>query len=168
MRASMVLLATFAIAICYVAILGGIVTPFLFERTDGIRPADSVRDFMPVPTRFAVDHSLWIAAAVVLVTFVFIFLADHYPARSFQFTLLGISFQGILLWLILFAFFYPGFEGPMSLHHDPEFDFGTFMAGGFGVFPVAFVGLVTAFILALFGSGGLISKTAPMPSPTDP
>ncbi|MGD0343235.1 MAG: hypothetical protein ABSA76_16160, partial [Bacteroidales bacterium] len=65
-------------------------------RIYGIRPTDDVRDFMPVPTRLAVDYSLWIAAAVVLVTTVFIFLADRFPARLFQFTLLGISFQGIL------------------------------------------------------------------------
>jgi hypothetical protein len=164
--ASIVLLATFAIAICYIAILGGDLTPFLLRRLYGIHSIDDVRDFMPVPTRLAVDYSLWIAAAVVLVTVVFIFLADRYPARLFQFTMLGISLQGILLWLTLCGFFFEGFEGPMSLHHDPEFDFGVFMSCGFGVFPITFVGLVAAFILALFRGGGTMPNNSLQPTAT--
>ena len=83
--ASIVLLVTLAIAICYVAIVGGMVTPFLLVKLYGISPKYDVRDFMPIPTRLAVDYSLWIAAAVVLVTAIFIFLADRHPTRRFQF-----------------------------------------------------------------------------------
>ncbi|HEY4416124.1 MAG TPA: hypothetical protein VGO57_10560 [Verrucomicrobiae bacterium] len=148
--ASIVLLVTFAIAISYIAIVGGMVTPFLLVRLYGIRPTDDVRDFMPAPTQLAVDYSVWISAVVILTTAIFIFLADRHPARRFQFTMLGISFQGILLWLTLFGFFFEGFLGPMCLHRGPEFDFNAFAGCGFGVFPITFVGLVAAFILALF------------------
>jgi hypothetical protein len=38
------------------------------------------------------------------------------------------------------------YSGPMTLHTGPDFDFGAFM----GLFPVTLVGLIAAFVTALF------------------
>ena len=156
---SIILLVTSAIGMCYLVLHGGYCLPILFARLYGIHSLAEVRDFMPALTRIAVDYSWVFAAFIGLTTIVSIALFDRYPARLFQFTLLGLCSQGILLWLTLFAYFYDGFEGPMSLHHGPEFDFGAFMGSGFGVFPVTLVGLVAAFITALFAGGRTMPPT---------
>jgi hypothetical protein len=146
---STILQTTVAVGICYFVLIGGGCLPILFAQFYGIHNLADVSGLMPAPTRFAVEYRGVAAAAVILTAVISIILSARYPVRHFQFAFLGLCSQGILLWLFLFGFFYMGFySGPISLHHDPEFDFGAF----YGFFPFTLAGLLAAFITSLFAA----------------
>src|SRR4051812_37583562 len=143
--ASIILLITFATGICYFVLLGGSLFPVILARLSGTQDIHLIQDGMALPTRLAVDYAYIIALFTVLITVVSIILLDRYPTRQFQFTLLGLCSQCLLIWVTLFAYLYDEFLGPVSMHHRQRFDFGQFFSFGFGAFPVMLAGLVAAF-----------------------
>jgi D-alanyl-lipoteichoic acid acyltransferase DltB (MBOAT superfamily) len=147
--ASTILLTTFAIGICYFVLLGGPLLPYILSLLYRTPDLKLIQEGMALPTRLAVDYAWVIALLVALATIISIILAFRNRARRFQFTILGLCSQFILLWLTLFAFFYDSFLGPMDLFHGPEFDFREFFEVGFGMFPITLIGLLAAFITAL-------------------
>jgi len=49
----------------------------------------------------------------------------------------------------MFCFFYDGFLGPMSLHHQSQFEFIELVRFERGIFPIAFLSITAPLIFSL-------------------
>jgi hypothetical protein len=151
-RIAISLLTAFAVTLSFVLLLIAWIVPPAYCAVYRIKSLDDFRNFVPPITLFATDHSWLIAlllGAVLLASFLMIRRSPDRPIRCLT---VGLCVQGLVAWLAMYCFFSNEFLGPISMHHDPAFDFGTFVAFGFGVFPITFILIIAPMIIALLPS----------------
>ena len=143
------LLLCSAVGLSYIVLLVGWVTPDAFRSIYSLKTLQEARVLMPDVTMVVVDHSWAFALAIVLLGLVSKVFTDRNPDKMIPFMALGLCCQWLVAWVALLAFFFKGVTGPMSLHHDSEFEFVEFMSFGMGIFPVTLIAVLAPMFVAI-------------------
>lgn len=146
------LLAASAIVASYVILLVGYMLPGLFAGAYQLQTAVEVDMLMPPLTQFASRFAWVFVLIVVLVSVVALTLLQRASVRRTELLAIALSSQALVVWLAMFCYCFDGFRGPISLHHEPRFEFAQFIRLAFGVFPVTLCAILWPGFLALFGS----------------
>lgn len=147
-RVSSFLLSASAVSLSYFIVLVAEATPKFFEIGYSASPSEA-RILMPNLTRIVVDYPWVFASTIILACILAMILLRRSPSRTIEIATIGLCAQGTIFWLTMFCIFAKSFEGPMCLHHGPEFEFFEFIAFGSGVFPVTLAALLL-LVVALF------------------
>ena len=156
-RIAISLLTAFAVTLSFVLMLIAWIVPPFYCSLYRIKSLGEFRDFVPYTTLFAADHSWLIALLLGASWLVSVLIIRRFPDRTIHCLTVGLCVQALVAWLAMFCFFSNEFLGPISMHHDPAFDFGTFIAFGFGVFPITFLLIIAPMIFTFLPSK--ISRT---------
>jgi len=148
-RALNLLLISLAIVLSFIIVVIGEILPRFFAVTYQIKTTNELMDFIPTITRVAFQNSWSFAAILAVISVAGIFQLHSWPNQILKFTILNLCLQAFVFWMAMFFYCYNGFLGPMSLHHDPEFDFGSFFGFGWGIFPVSLIAIFTPIAFAL-------------------
>jgi hypothetical protein len=106
----------------------------------------------------AVDYKSVIAAKYWGIFFVVVSTSHFAGILKFVSNAEAVLFRsiGILaIWIWGFLLCYDGFTGPMSLHHDSQFEIGMFIRFLGGIFPIV---IITAMVYFAFGIKEYIQK----------
>jgi hypothetical protein len=134
----------------FVCLVVAAIVPGAFVAIYGLKTRGETLVLMPDITRYASEHS-WFIVLLLVAACVGSLVAVHRFARStVQCMAVGLCAQALVAWSAMFCFCYMGFTGPMSLHHDSEFEFFKFVSFGAGVFPVTLLLILTPMIVALW------------------
>ena len=151
-RIAIFLLTSVAATLAFVFMWIAWLVPRLFFSVYHVKTWDDLRDFMSPITKLATDYSWFIALLFGAVWLASILALRRFPDRTIQCVTVGLCAQGLVAWSAMFCFLYDELLGPMSMHHDPAFDFDTFIAFGGGVFPITLLFIVAPIIVALLPS----------------
>jgi hypothetical protein len=151
-RIAIVLLTSVSATLAFVFMWIAWLVPHLLYSLYRMKSLDELRDFMFPIAKLATDHSWFIALLFGAVWFASLLVLRRFPDRTIQCVTMGLCAQGLVAWSALFCFLFDEFLGPISLHHDPAFDFDTFIAFGGGVFPITFLFIVAPIMVALLPS----------------
>lgn len=144
------LLVGAAIVKSYVVLVIGSMVPAFFAQTYQVRTLAEMDIYIPSVTQFASRFAWVFALSLVLLTTAVLTLLRRCPARYPRLLAMGLSSQGLVLWLAMFCFCFEVFRGPMSMHHGPRFEFSQFFQFAFGVFPVTLCAILWPGLVALF------------------
>jgi hypothetical protein len=146
--ASLALLA-FAAIFSYIAFWMGYLLRPLYAKLLGIKSWGDLEILMPAISRAAADHKWIFVVLIVLACVATIFLFRRLPARIPQLMVAGLCVQALVLWLAMFCYFYDGFLGTVSMHHNQVFDIEAFISFAYGAFPITLVAILFPLVIAL-------------------
>jgi hypothetical protein len=149
MQAVDLLLISLAIVLSFIIVVIAEILPRLFEIIYQIKTTKDLMDFIPNITRVAFQNSWSFAATLAVISIAGIFQLHRWPNQILKFTILNLCLQTFVFWIAMFCYCYDGFLGPMSLHHDPEFDLANFIGFCWGIFPVSLVAILIPVPFAL-------------------
>jgi hypothetical protein len=153
-RIAISLLTAFALTLSFVLMLIAWIVPPVYCSAYQIKSLREFRDFVPAITVFATDHSWLIGLLLGAVWSVSVLIIRRFPDRTVHWLTVGLCVQGFVAWLAMFCFFSNEFLGPISMHHDPAFDFGSFIGFGLGVFPITLILIIAPMTVALLPGKG--------------
>ena len=119
--------------------------PRYFIVAYGLEPGE-VRNFMPIPTTFAVENS-WIFVLLLSAVLMSSILALRLSRNSVRVVVNGLCLQWMLLWIAMFCYCYEGFSGPFSLRSGPKFSLIQFLTFEMALFPVSFLGILLPIVI---------------------
>ena len=148
-RIATCLLTSYAATLAYIYVRLAWLVPRLLLSAYGMKSLDEVQKWMSPVTRLAINHSWFIASVFGAVWFVSVLALRRFPDKLTKCVTVGLCAQGLVAWSAMLCLLFDELLGPMSLHHNPAFDFGTFVAFGGGVFPISLILIIAPMIVAL-------------------
>ncbi len=131
----------------HIVIIAVLFFPSFNATAYGCRSLGEALTCMLAPTRLAVNN-LWVFPTLLVV--INLVIAIGFAYRRVQIAPLlicGLCFQGLVVWSLAFCLCFYAFTGLMCLHHGPEFELGSFLGAGFGVFPVTLLTLLVPIVV---------------------
>jgi len=155
-RVSTLLLSSSAVASAYFLwLVRGITVHFNSVVEEATRQPNrpQLEGLVPAPTQFAISY-FWIFALAIGLAWVTAVLLDRrQEALLSKPVVLGLLFQGLVVWSAMFCYFFRYLCGEMHSYCGPRFDVDSFVGFGAGAFPVTFVFLALPMLGLLYGRG---------------
>ena len=151
-RIAIFLLTSVAATLAFVFMWIAWLVPHLFYYVYRMKSLDELRDFMSPIAKLATGHSWFIALLIGAIWVASLLALRRFPDRTIQCVTVSLCAQGLVSWLAAFCLLFDELLGPISMHHEPAFDFGAFFVFGGGVFPITFLLIVAPSIVALLPS----------------